>query len=129
RRWLAAVTFLPALIGTLLAGVVLAIWQHHLSAIAMGFATIAIGITVDYGIYVIYHLDNAAGLDRVAVGRHVGRLVLPISIGALTTIAAFVVMAMSPMHGYQQLGVFGAVGVLFSAAFGLVVLAVLVPVA
>ena len=128
RRWLATVAFLPSFFGTLVAGVVLAIWNNHVSAIATGFATIAIGITVDYAIYVIYHLDNAAGLDRPGVGRHVGRLVLPISVGALTTIAAFVVMATSPMHGYQQLGVFGAVGVLFSAVFALVVLPLLVPV-
>jgi 1-acyl-sn-glycerol-3-phosphate acyltransferase len=128
RRWLSTVTFLPSLFGTLMAGVVLALWQHHLSAIATGFATIAIGITVDYAIYVIYHLDDAAGLDRAGVGRHVGRLVLPITIGALTTMAAFVVMASSPMHGYQQLGIFGAAGVLFSAAFALVILPLLVPI-
>jgi len=128
RRWLSSVTFLPSLFGTLMAGVVLAVWQHHLSAIATGFATIAIGITVDYAIYVIYHLDNAAGLDREAVGRHVSRLVLPITVGALTTMAAFIVMASSPMHGYQQLGIFGAAGVLFSAAFALVILPLLVPI-
>jgi uncharacterized protein len=128
RRWLALVTFLPSLFGTLIAGVVLTLWEHHLSAIATGFATIAIGITVDYAIYVIYHLDNAAGLDSEGVGRHVGRLVLPISVGALTTMAAFVVMASSPMHGYQQLGVFGAVGVFFSAAFALLILPLLVPI-
>jgi 1-acyl-sn-glycerol-3-phosphate acyltransferase len=129
RRWLAAVAFLPSLFGTLIAGVVLATWNNHLSAIATGFATIAIAITVDYAIYVIYHLDNATGLDRPAVGRHVGRLVAPITVGALTTIAAFAVMTTSPMRGYQQLGVFGAVGVLFSAAFALVVLPLLVPIA
>jgi predicted exporter/1-acyl-sn-glycerol-3-phosphate acyltransferase/SAM-dependent methyltransferase len=128
RRWLSTVTFLPSLFGTLMAGVVLALWQHHLSAIATGFATIAIGITVDYAIYVIYHLDDAAGLDREGVGRHVGRLVLPITVGALTTVAAFMVMASSPMHGYQQLGIFGAAGVLFSAAFALVILPLLVPI-
>ncbi|HEY2951870.1 MAG TPA: MMPL family transporter, partial [Verrucomicrobiae bacterium] len=128
RRWLATVAFLPSLFGTLLAGAVLAIWNTHVSAIATGFATIAIGITVDYAIYVIYHLDNAAGLDRPAVGRHVGRLVLPISVGAFTTIAAFAVMATSPMHGFQQLGIFGAVGVLFSAAFALMILPLLVPI-
>jgi 1-acyl-sn-glycerol-3-phosphate acyltransferase len=128
RRWLAVVTFLPSLFGTLVAGVVLTIWQHHLSAIALGFATIAIGITVDYAIYVIYHLDNAAGLDAAGVGRQVGRLVLPVTVGALTSMAAFVVMAGSPMHGYQQLGIFGAVGVLFSAAFALLVLPLLVPI-
>lgn len=128
RRWLAAVAMLPSLFGTLMAGVVLALWSDHVSAIATGFATIAIGITVDYAIYVIYHLDNATGLDRLGVGRHVGQLVMPIGVGALTTIAAFVVMATSPMHGYHQLGIFGAVGVLFSAAFALVVLPLLVPI-
>ncbi len=128
RRWLALLTFLPSLFGTLIAGVALAVWQRHLSAIATGFATIAIGITVDYAIYVIYHLDNAAGLDAEKMGRHVGRLVLPISVGGLTTVAAFVVMATSPMHGYQQLGIFGAVGVLFSAAFAILILPLLVPV-
>ncbi len=129
RRWLAILAFLPSLFGTLVAGVVLALCWRHLSAIATGFATIAIGITVDYAIYIIYHLDNAAKLDRVSVGRHLGRLVLPISIGALTTIAAFLVMAGSPMHGYQQLGVFGAIGVVFSAAFALVILPLVVPMA
>ncbi len=128
RRWLATVAFLPSLFGTLIAGVVLAWWHNHLSAIATGFATIAIGITVDYAIYVIYHLDDAAGLDHASVGGHVSRLVLPIGVGALTTIAAFAVMATSPMRGYQQLGVFGAVGVLVSAAFALVILPLLVPI-
>ena len=128
RRWLALVAFLPSFVGTLLGGVVLALWQKHLSAVAMGFATIAIGITVDYAIYVIYHLDNAAGLDRAGVGRHMKRLVLPISIGALTTMAAFGVMTTSPMHGYQQLGIYGVIGVLFSAAFALLLLPLIVPI-
>jgi 1-acyl-sn-glycerol-3-phosphate acyltransferase len=128
RRWLAIVTFLPSMFGTLVAGVVLALGWGHLSAIATGFAMIAIGITVDYAIYVVYHLDNAAGLDRAGVGRAVARLVLPISVGALTTIAAFAVMTTSPIPGYQQLGIFGAAGVLFSAAFALVILPLLVPI-
>jgi predicted exporter/SAM-dependent methyltransferase len=128
RRWLAVVTFLPSVFGMLMAGAVLALWLPHLSSIAVGFASIAVGITVDYAIYVVYHLDNAAGLDRRGVGEHVGRLVLPITAGALTTIAAFVVMASSPMRGYQQMGILGAVGVLFSAAFALAVLPLLVPI-
>ena len=128
RRWLAVISFLPSLFGTLMAAVTVALWQQHLSALAMGFATIAIGITVDYAIYVIYHLDNAPGLDRVSIGRHVSQLVVPITVGTLTTIAAFVVMATSPMHGYQQLGWYGAIGVAFSAAFALIILPLLVPV-
>lgn len=129
RRWLALVTLLPSLFGTLMAGVVLALTQDHLSAIATGFATIALGITVDYAIHIIYHLDDAAGSDRQAIGRHLSRLVFPISLGAITTIAAFLVMMRSPMQGYQQLGLFGAVGVVFSVAFALVILPLFVPMA
>jgi 1-acyl-sn-glycerol-3-phosphate acyltransferase len=127
RRWLALLTFLPSFVGTLMAGAMLALLWRHVSAIATGFTTIAIGITVDYAIYVIYHLDNAAGLERSAVGRHLGRLVLPITAGALTTIAGFLVMASSPLAGYQQVAVFGSLGVLFSAAFAMIILPLLVP--
>jgi len=126
RKWMATITFLPSVFGTLIAGAVLMLWDNHLSAIATGFATIAIGITVDYGIYVVYHLDNAA-TDRKSVGQIVGRLLLPMVISALTIIAAFIVLATSPMHGYQQLGIFGAVGVLVSAAFALLILPLLIP--
>jgi 1-acyl-sn-glycerol-3-phosphate acyltransferase len=126
RKWLAVVTFLPSLFGTLIAGAVLMLWDNHLSAIATGFATIAIGITVDYGIYVVYHLDNAAR-DRKSAAQIVGRLLPPMAIGVMTIIAAFIVLATSPMHGYQQLGIFGAVGVLVSAAFALFVLPLLIP--
>ena len=126
RRWLAVVTFLPSLFGTIVAGAVLALVDEHLSAIAIGLASMALGITVDYGIYVVYHLDNAA-TNRDNAGKIVGRLVAPTFIGALTIIAAFIVLACSPMRGYQQLGLFGAVGVLTSAAFALLVLPLIVP--
>jgi 1-acyl-sn-glycerol-3-phosphate acyltransferase len=129
RKWMAIITFLPSLFGTLMAGVALVFWDSHLSAIATGFATIAIGITVDYGIYVVYHLDNGIGLDHASAGRIVSRLVTPMFIGALTIIGAFVVLAGSSMRGYQQLGAFGAIGVLMSAAFALLILPLLVPLA
>jgi predicted exporter/SAM-dependent methyltransferase len=128
RRWLAAVTFLPSLFGMLIATAALAWWQDRLSAMAMGFASVAIGITVDYAIYVVYHLDDAAGMTREGAGRHIGRLVLPITAGALTTVAAFVVLATSPLRGYQQIGVFGVIGVLVSAAFALTILPLFVPI-
>ena len=127
RRWLALVTFLPSFFGTLMAGVVLAVWQDQLSAIALGFASIAIGVTVDYAIHVIYHLDDTSATDHPSIGRHLSKLVFPVGVGVLTTIGAFLVMMGSPLHGYQQLGILGAIGVIFSAAFALVILPLLVP--
>jgi 1-acyl-sn-glycerol-3-phosphate acyltransferase len=129
RHWLAPLSFLPSLFGTLMAGVVFMVWQKHLSAIATGFASIAVGITVDYAIHVIYHLENVGTTDRREIGKHLSRLVFPISVGVITTIAAFLVMTTSSMHGYQQLGMLGAVGVVFSAACALVILPLLIPVA
>ncbi len=127
RRWLALVTFVPSFFGTLMAGVVLAFWQDQLSAIALGFASIAIGVTVDYAIHVIYHLDDTSATDHPSLGRHLSKLVFPVGVGVITTIAAFLVMMGSPMHGYQQLGILGAIGVVFSAAFAVIILPLLVP--
>ncbi|HEX5221222.1 MAG TPA: MMPL family transporter, partial [Verrucomicrobiae bacterium] len=127
RRWLALITFVPSFFGTLMAGVVLAFWQDQLSAIALGFASIAIGVTVDYAIHVIYHLDDLSETDHVSIGQHLSKLVFPVGVGVITTIAAFLVMMASPLHGYKQLGILGAIGVVFSAAFAVVILPLLVP--
>ena len=85
RRWLALVAFLPCFFGTLdRRALCLCLCGGISRPSPPGFATIAIGITVDYAIYVIYHLDNATGLDRPkAWAGTFGRLVLPISVGAL----------------------------------------------
>ncbi len=127
RRWLAMVTFLPSFFGTTVAGVMLAIWHDQLSAIALGFASIAVGITVDYAIHVIYHLDDAGAADHPKRAKHLTQLVYPISVGVITTVAAFMVMLASPINGYRQLGMLGTVGVVFSAAFALIILPLLVP--
>jgi 1-acyl-sn-glycerol-3-phosphate acyltransferase len=127
RRWLALVTFMPSFFGTLMAGVVLAFWQDQLSAIALGFASIAIGVTVDYSIHVIYHLDDLSETDPVSIGQHLSKLVFPVGVGVITTIAAFLVMMASPLQGYKQLGILGAIGVVFSATFAIVILPLLVP--
>ena len=101
--------------------------EDQLSAIALVFASIAIGVTVDYAIHVIYHLDDTSATDHPSIGRHLSKLVFPVGVGVLTTIGAFLVMMGSPLHGYQQLGILGAIGVIFSAAFALVILPLLVP--
>lgn len=127
RRWLAILTFLPSLFGMLLAAAAMAFGSGGISAISVGFASIAVGVTVDYAIHVVYHLDEAPGASRTAPGRGLPQLVLPVSIAALTSAAAFAVMAMSSLRGYRQIGWLGIVGVLGSAAFALLVLPLLVP--
>ena len=129
RRWLSLVSFLPSLFGTLMAGVVLMLWQKHLSAIATGFASIAVGITVDYAIHIIYHLDNTGSTDHRVIGRHLKPVGVPHQHRRHHHDRGVPVMMRSPLHGYQQLGMLGAIGVVFSAGFALVILPLLVPVA
>ena len=126
RRWLTLVTFLPSFFGTLMAGVVLAFWQEHLSAIALGFASIAIGVTVDYAIHVIYHLDDTSATDHPTIGQHLSKLVFRQRRGdhddCRVSGDAGVAAARLSAAWY-----FGAIGVVCSAAFALLILPLLVP--
>jgi uncharacterized protein len=51
-----------------------------------------------------------------------------VGFGALTTMAAFLVMLVSPVAGHRQLGLFGAAGVALAAVCALVILPLFVPV-
>ena len=129
RPWFALLTFIPTSFGVLVAGAVLAVANPHLSAIAVGCASMLAGIGVDYAVHVLYHFDDQAGLPRQERARILARLTFPISIGLLTTMAAFLVMIASSVPGHKQMGWFGCLTMAASAACALLVLPLLVPVA
>ena len=95
---------------------------------ALGCGSILIGVTVDYGIYVLYHIDDAPPSTREQLARAVAQLTPAVAFGALTTMAAFMVMFVSPVSGHRQLGLFGVVGVALAAMFALLILPVFIPV-
>jgi predicted exporter/SAM-dependent methyltransferase len=128
RPWLALLTFLPTAFGVLAAGGILALVNPHLSAIAVGCASMLAGIGVDYAVHVLYHLDERGGRTAADRGRILARLALPIGIGLLTTMAAFLVMLGSSVPGHRQMGWFGCLSMAGSAAFALLILPLLVPV-
>ncbi len=128
RRWLALLGLAPTLFGALGAMVVFYLAGDPVSAVALGCGSILIGVTVDYGIYVLYHTDDAPPSDREQLARAVAQLTPTLAFGALTTMAAFVVMLLSPVPGHRQLGLFGAVGVALAALFAIGILPLFVPV-
>jgi predicted exporter/SAM-dependent methyltransferase len=127
RRRLALLGLAPTVFGALGAMVVFYLTGDPVSAVALGCGSILIGVTVDYGIYVLYHIDDAPPSNREQLARAVAQLAPALTFGALTTMAAFLVMLVSPVSGHRQLGLFGAVGVAVAAVFALVVLPLFVP--
>ncbi len=128
RRWLALLGLAPTLFGALAALVVFYLTGDPVSAVALGCGSILIGVTVDYGIYVLYRLDDAPPSNRDQLARAVAQLAPTLTFGALTTMAAFLVMFVSPVSGHRQLGLFGAVGVAAAGVFAMVILPLFVPV-
>ena len=127
RRWLSLLGLVPTLFGALGAIVVFYLTGEPVSAVALGCGSILIGVTVDYGICVLYRAEDSPGADRQQLARAMGQLAPTVMFGALTTMAAFLVMLVSPVSGHRQLGEFGAVGVALAALFATVILPVFLP--
>lgn len=128
RRWLALLALLPVVFGALGAGVVFYLTGDLVSSVALGCGSMLIGVTVDYGIFIVYQLDNAPPATRAELARRVAGLVPALAFGALTTMAAFLVMFLSPVSGHRQLGLFGVAGVGLAALFAIFILPVFIPV-
>ncbi len=128
RRWLALMALIPVLFGALGAITVFFLTGDLVSSVALGCGSMLIGVTVDYGIYIVYTLDDAPPAGREELARVVAGLVPALVFGALTTMAAFFVMFLSPISGHRQLGLFGAVGVGLAALFALFILPLFIPV-
>ena len=128
RRWLALLGLLPTVFGALGAIVVFYLTGDPVSAVALGCGSILIGVTDDYGIYMIYHTDDAPPTTRPQLARAVAQRAPALTFGALTTMAAFFVMFASPVSGHRQLGLFSALGIALAAIFAIVILPVFIPV-
>lgn len=83
----------------------------ELSAMAVGFAAILMGLAVDYG-FVIYQESCCSGKDPRTLRRLFGRC---IGWAALTTACVFLALNRSIMPGAAQLGTMVAIGVCVGA--------------
>jgi uncharacterized protein len=127
RRWLSLLGLLPTAFGGLAAILAFYLSGEAVSGIAIGCGSILIGVTVDYGIYVLYHSEDSPVADRLGLARAVAAMGPTVTFGALTTLSAFVVMFASPVSGHRQLGVFGIVAVGTAAMTALVFLPLFIP--
>ncbi len=125
KRVFSLFALLPSLFGTLLAFLILTLVFNKISTICVGFASIAIGVSIDYAIHILYLIDLKERFDTNNIFKSVSALGKVILLGASTTILAFVIIFFLGSEGFKQLGLFGVVGVGTSAALSLLFLPIL----
>jgi len=123
RPQLMLLTLLPAVFGTTLALGAMRWFVPNVSGIIIGSGAMLIGIAVDYGIHLLFHVDQAG--EREPVSRIISQLTRPLLLGAATTLVAFLTLQVSILPGYRQLGKFVAIGIGSSLVFVLFILPLL----
>ncbi|WP_321491754.1 MMPL family transporter [uncultured Desulfobacter sp.] len=111
--------FVPTLVSLGLAGAVAALSTHTISAIALGCGALLVGITVDFGIHILFHADT---LGTAHVKEIIKKLKAPIITGAATTMAAFGCLGFSSLPGQRQMGWLSIIGIAGAATFALTLL-------
>ena len=111
---------LPSMSGTAIALAISSLALNELSTISIAFASIAIGVGIDYAIHLIYALKSAP--DSYPYG-----LIRPVSAAAGTTLIAFLTMCALGSKGFFQIGFFGAISVFSSAILSFLMLPGMIP--
>ena len=111
---------LPVLVGGLVATGVIGWLGVPLHGITFGFGAIMIGIGVDYGAHLVVHARYRAAEETLT---DVLRRVLPsITLGALTTLVAFIALAVSGTGALGEVVLFTGVGILTAFAVSCLIL-------
>ena len=110
--WLALVMLLPVGVGIAWGLAAYSLIRPELTLFAAAVPTLLIGIGVDHCIHMIQacrYSINHDGLTRnTAVMTAWSRLLQPITVASLTTIATFCALALAKLQGFADLGLSGA---------------------
>ncbi len=116
NKLLALMAVVPSLIGSVVAFSVVCLCFARVSSISIAFASIAIGVSIDYAVHVLHFVDGVKGKVTIDDAKAcISKLCAPIAIVSGTTIMAFAIMMFFGASGFLQLGIFGVVGISVSA--------------
>ncbi len=116
RSWRAVFVFLVPITVLCIATAATLVLYRGVSAATIGFASVLLGITDDYPLYVYFTLRS--GGDAI---QKVGQISRPIIFSGATIVAAFAVLLFSNLPGQRQIGVFAMIGIAGSVLLSLVV--------
>ena len=109
------ILFLTVLVALIITGGIVGGIFHGISAIALGFAAVLIGLGIDYGIHAAtrYRECRLGGHSREASLEAIFRVAGPgILTSALTTAAAFSVLSFAHLRPVRELGVVVSLGII-----------------
>ncbi|MBU4480530.1 MMPL family transporter, partial [Patescibacteria group bacterium] len=114
RPLIGLLSLVPAIAGTAVALLVFSLFFPAISIMVLGFGGAIISISVDYGIAYLLFLDS----PQETKGEEASHEVKAVGIMAVvTTVVAFLILSCSGFPIFTQLGVFTAMGLLFSFLF------------
>lgn len=122
NRLFAPLATLPSMLATATAFVAIGEIFAPVSTISIAFASIAIGVSIDYAIHILYRLDALSEVKLSDAESAASSLLKPIATVSGTTCIAFVIMIFSESEGFRQLGIFGLIGVATSAIISVFIL-------
>jgi len=114
---------LPAAMGILWTGGILALLGRALDPIAVLLDPVLLTVGVAGGVHLVerYLSDRALGLERWDAARDATRdLWLPATLTSFTTVVGFLSLALHPIPAVADFGVFAALGVSLTSLFALV---------
>ena len=116
--------FFPTFLSLSFALTLISLVYKDISAIALGCGALLIGITVDFGIHILFNVDNSPGL---AIDKIIRKLRFPVFAGASSTMAAFSCLLFSSLPGQRQMGFFAITGIFGAAFFAVFLLKFFIP--
>ncbi len=125
RLWQSSVVVLVLpQVAVCLAAALLSFFRPDLSMLTLGFGAVLLGVCDDSGIHVYYTLVGVPASRR---RERLLEVVRPIVFCALTTLAAFALLLLSPMPGQRELAVLAILGIVLSTVLSFVVLPQIIP--
>ena len=109
--------FVPVLFGGLFALALMSVAKGTISAIAIGAASIIIGVAINYSLHYVVHSKYVSGPERVLKD-----ISFPLTIGSITTIAAFLSLLFISSGAMRDFGLFAALSLIGTTLFVLVFL-------
>lgn len=104
-----AIPFLAAPAAIAVMGLV----HGRVSALALGFGIVLIGIAVDFAVHIYLSLAREEGGPRAMLRR----LLRPVSLATLTTAGVFVVLLFSQVPSHRQMATLALTGILLAVVF------------
>lgn len=96
----------PVITGVVVAAAAVGLLFGKIHGISLAFGITLLGIVIDYPIHVFSHMDEGASLEQT-----IRRIWPTLRLGMLTTVVAYIAMALTEFAGLAQLGVFAIVGI------------------